>query len=295
MDNEWTHADQNPSGLTWADTWREKKQKHLLSIDIGHEGDFWLQPDNVSRYLRNARGQYGEVIEEQIRGMVIPPNARVLDIGSGPGTLAVPLAKQGCLVTIVEQAPLMCSACEEYRLAEGADPITIVNTRWEDVSQDKLGGPFDVVIASFSLTMKDIANAMKTIQEAVSGRVYIFWFLTPPSWAEVMHDLWIPLHNKPYFHTPLADCLWNVLYEMGIYANVEVMDPAPPHRYESAEEAADQYYGRLECTQEWQKEVVLSYFRDRLIPSGDGGFHFGGGNRNAKIWWDTTSALFQGR
>ncbi|MFH0966902.1 MAG: class I SAM-dependent methyltransferase [Methanobacteriota archaeon] len=278
---------QNAPCLTWADTWKEKKQKHLESIDIGHEGDFWFQPDNVRRYLKNVRGQYGEFVNEQLQAMIIPPHARVLDIGAGPGPLAVPLAKQGCRVTIVEQAPLMCAACEEYRLAEGADPITIINKRWEDVSSEELGGPFDVVIASFSLTMIDIAHAIRTIQNAVSGRVYLFWFLTLPTWAEVTGDLWLPLQNKKYYPTPLADCLWNVLYEMGIYAHIEVMDPASPHRYESVEEAADQYFERLECTQEWQKELVLTYFREWLIPSGNGGYLFGEGTRNAKIWWDS--------
>jgi SAM-dependent methyltransferase len=271
---------------TWAEIWKEKKQKHLDSIDIGHEGDFWLQPDNVRRYLKNARGQYGEVVNEQLRTMIILPKAKVLDIGSGPGTLAVPLAKQGCQVTIVEQAPLMCDACEEYRLAEGADPITIINKRWEEVSPEELRGPFDLVISSFSLTMTDLVHAITKIQKVTSGRVYIFWFLTPPAWAEVMNDLWLPLHNKPYCPTPFADCLWNVLYEMGIYAHVEVMAPAPPHLYESAEHAAGQFFKRLECTHVWQKDLVLTYFRERLIPSDQGGYLFGGGSRNAKVWWE---------
>ncbi|PKL60206.1 MAG: methyltransferase type 12 [Methanomicrobiales archaeon HGW-Methanomicrobiales-4] len=281
------HPPRNTTCSSWADMWKEKKTAHLLSIDIDHEGDFWLQPDNVERYLRNARGQYGQVVRQQLRAMIIPPNARVLDIGSGPGTLAVPLAKQGCSVTIVEQAPLMCAACEGYRLSEGADPITIINTRWEDIITDELKGPFDLVIASFSLTMEDLPGAIKTIQKVASGRVYLFWFLTPPAWAEVMGDLWQSLHNRPYCPTPLADCLWNVLYEMGIYANIEVMNPAPPHRYESAEEAAGQFFGRLECREEWQKERVLTYFRERLIPSEQGGYLFGGGSRNAKVWWDS--------
>ncbi|HWQ66560.1 MAG TPA: class I SAM-dependent methyltransferase [Methanospirillum sp.] len=286
MHTDEIHPIKKSPGLTWADTWREQKQKHLSSIDIGHEGDFWLQPDNVRRYLKNVHGEYREVIKEQLRTMIVPLNARVLDIGSGPGTLAVPLAKQGCSVTIVEQAPLMCAACEEYRLSEGAAPITIINKRWEEVTPEELGGPFDLVIASFSLTMADITSAIRTIQEVASGSVYLFWFLTPPAWADVLHDLWLPLHNKPYYPTPLADCLWNALYEMEIFAHIEVMTPAPPHRYESAQEAASKFFGRLECTHEWQKDLVLAYFRECLIPSDTGGYQFGGGERNAAIWWE---------
>lgn len=273
-------------GTTWAETWIKRKRDHLRSLDIGHEGDFWMQPDNVRRYLKNVRGPYGQVVIEQLRTMSIPPNAKVLDIGSGPGTLAVPLAMKGCTTTVVEQAPLMCEACEEYRCAEGAEPITIINKRWEDVNPSELSGPFDLVISSYALTMIDLAESIRKIKTVTSGRVYIFWFLTPPSWAEVMRDLWFPLHGKLYESTPLADCLWNVLYEMGIYANLEVMDPAPHHRYDSAEQAAEQFYGRLVCTEEWQREQVLNYFKQRLIHSGEGNYLFGGGSRNAIVWWD---------
>ncbi len=285
MINEIT-SDGKSSPITYASIWKKTKEEHLRSIDIGHEGDFWMQPENVKRYLKNVEGQYGQVVTQQLQRIVIPPDAKVLDIGSGPGTLAVPLAMKGCITTIVEQAPLMCEACEEYRKGNGAPPITIINKRWEDVIPEELPGPFDLVISSYALTMIDIAEAIRKIQAVASGRVYLFWFLTPPSWAQVIQDLWYPLHGKTYIPTPLADCLWNVLYEMGIYANLEVTDPAPPHRYESVTQAAEQFYGRLVCTEQWQKDIVISYFNDHLISNSPGDFLFEKESRNAIIWWD---------
>jgi SAM-dependent methyltransferase len=275
----------SPGGI-WAERWRELKEKHLESVNIVHEGDYWMDEENVRRYLENTRGQYGEVVSWQLGSMVIHPGCRVLDIGSGPGTLAVPLAKLGCRVTVVEQSPLMCAALEEYRAAEKADPITIIHKRWEEVRSEELSGPFDVIIASFSLTMTDIAQAIRTIQQVGTGLVYLYWFLTPPSWAGMMKDLWPLLHKKEYYPTPLADCLWNVLYEMGIYANVEVMDPAPPRIFDSIENAVKSVSGRLLCTEKWQIKIVRSYFTDTLLPTDDGRYFYEEGNISAKIWWD---------
>jgi SAM-dependent methyltransferase len=279
----------------WSARWTELKEKHSQSVNSNHEGDFWMDPDNVRRYLENTRGSYGKVVCEQLRSMNIPPHARVLDIGAGAGTLAVPLAKQGCDVTVVEQAPLMCAALEEYRIAENAPPVTMITRRWEEVKPQDLHGMFDVTIASYSLTMTDIAGAIRSIQRVTSGKVYLFWFLTPPSWATVMQDLWPLLHQKPYYQSPLADCLWNALYEMEIYANIEVMDPAPPRTFDSVKEAVRYMAGRLECTTDWQKEIVESYFSEKLRPLMDGRYIFEEGHRSAKIWWDNASPVNQTR
>jgi len=272
--------------LTWADRWTALKERHLKSVKISSEGDFWLDPDNVKKYLENTRGEYAKVVAEQIRTMNIPPGATVLDIGSGPGTLAVPLAKRGAQVTVLEPAPLMCKALEEYRLQEHAPPIRIITQRLEDVSSEELQGPFDVIIASFSLTMIDIVEAVRKIQSISCGRVYLFWFLTPPSWADMMQELWPLIHIREYYPTPLADCLWNVLYEMRIYANLEVMEPAPPALYDTIEQAVRSASKRLGCTEEWQRRIVENYFSEHACLTPDGKYLAGGGHRSATIWWD---------
>jgi len=274
---------------SWAARWAIQKKRHLESVNTPHEGEFWMDPDNVRRYLENTRGSYGRVIADQLKTMIIPSRARILDIGAGAGSLAVPLAKKGCDVTAVELSPLMCAALEKYRESEGAPPITVITRRWEDISPSDLHTPYDVTIASYSLTMVEIADAIRKIQAVTSGRVYLFWFLTPPSWAGVMRDLWPSLHHRQYYSSPLADCLWNVLYEMGIYAHIEVQSPAPPRIFETVDQAVRHMAGRLNCTEEWQIQIITNYYRERMEHCPDGRYLCEEGHRSAKIWWDISN------
>jgi SAM-dependent methyltransferase len=271
---------------SWAEQWTHNKERHIRSINISNKNTFWLDSDNIRMYVENIRGDYSKVVEEQLRIINALPGSSVLDIGSGPGTLAVPLAKLGCRVTVVEQAPLMCQALEDYRVQQEAPPIKIITRQWEDVTGEDLQGPFDLILSSFSLTMTDIAGTIRMIQRISSGKVYLFWFLTPPSWAEMMQDLWPALHGREYYPTPLADCLWNTLYEMGIYANLEVMEAAPPVVYESIMQAAEVITKRFECTEEWQNNIVYEYLTKNSSLAPDGRIFAGGEHRSAAIWWD---------
>ena len=44
-----------------------------------------------------------------------------------------------------------------------------------------------------------------------------------PFWGRMYAELWEPLHGSPYYSGPKTDCLFNVLYQMGIYPDVEMM------------------------------------------------------------------------
>ncbi len=56
--------------------------------------------------------------------MAIPPGSRVLDIGAGPGTFAIPLARGGCAVTAIEPLSVMREVLIEQIENEGISTIT---------------------------------------------------------------------------------------------------------------------------------------------------------------------------
>ena len=102
--------------------------------------DFWSDKENVQRlYLFDKKGR-ATLVMEQLGGIKIHPGAKVLDIGAGPGTLAVPLARRGCKVTAVEPSPTMVSALRDYQASEQVEEIRIIEKTWEDVTVGRAGG-----------------------------------------------------------------------------------------------------------------------------------------------------------
>ena len=112
-----------------------------------------------------------------IAALDITPDSRVLDIGAGPGTLALPLAPHVREVTAVEPGAGMVAILNEHAEKEGITNIACVQKLWEDVDIARdLKAPYDVVIASLSLTMYDIREALAKMDAASSGSVHLFWF-----------------------------------------------------------------------------------------------------------------------
>ncbi|MEI6840732.1 MAG: class I SAM-dependent methyltransferase, partial [Methanomicrobiales archaeon] len=147
--------------IDWINVWKERKLRQLATPHYQNSIDFWSDEENVRRlYLYDKKGR-ATLVMEQLGGIKIHPGAKVLDIGAGPGTLAVPLARRGCMVTAVEPSPIMVSALREYQASEQVADICIIEKKWEDVTVEELGGPFDIVIASYSLSMVDIGEAIR--------------------------------------------------------------------------------------------------------------------------------------
>jgi hypothetical protein len=68
------------------------------------------------------------------------------------------------------------------------------------------------------------------------GSVHLFWFVDMPFWERMYADLWEPLHGSPYYAGPKADCLFGVLYQMGIYADVQMLPLLKEYRFKNKDE-----------------------------------------------------------
>ncbi|MCK9630622.1 MAG: class I SAM-dependent methyltransferase [Methanoregula sp.] len=269
----------------WRDIWRQMKLARMATPGFESAGAYWSNKKNVTDHVKSrTRQSWQGKVDVQFRAMNIPAGARVLDIGGGTGTHAIPLAAMGCDVTVVEPSAAMREELQKNLTVSGAGPLAVIPSRWEDVSREELGGPFDIVMASYSLSMMDIGEAIEKMEACCRGTVHLFWFLTSPSWARVSRDLWPRLYGRNYPGEPLADCLWQILYEMGIYANL-MTERKKETIYQSIEDAVGEYSRRLNCTTKEPEEILGEYFRQQLHPCGKG-YELGGVSCSAHIWWD---------
>lgn len=272
--------------IDYASLWDEQHARSLAQKKrMGEDrGKFWSNQDVVDRFVRNVISGDRSRIESQIAGMQIPPGSSVLDIGAGPGTLAVPLALAGCRVTTVEPSAPMGAAMEEYRRLVNAPPIREIRSRWEDVSPEE-AGVHDVVVASRSLIMGDIRNSLLKMDAAAKRAVHLYWFISSPPSSGGNDELWPALHGEPYHGEANADVLWNVLCQLGIYANVKVETRDRDRCYSGFDEMREDYYNRLSVKEDWQREIVDAFLLDRAVSEGPG-YIVPGRSRSAHIWWE---------
>ena len=264
----------------WNAIWKQRQvlqESTRTHDDTSHN---WDRKENAERYAANARDEYDDRVQRTIASLPVREESRVLDIGAGPGVLALPLAPLVREVTAVEPGAGMVAVLRDRARDRGIANITCVQKTWEeiDIARD-LQAPYDIVIASLSLTMHDIRAALEKMDAACSGSVHLFWFADMPFWERMYADLFPQLHGKPYYAGPKADCLFGVLYQMGIYPDVTMMTLGKEYRFRSREGMLAFFRKRFAAKTAGQVRIVDGYvtpmIRERegeVVISGDSVF-----------------------
>ncbi|MEN6340982.1 MAG: class I SAM-dependent methyltransferase [Methanospirillum sp.] len=267
----------------WNAVWMAMRRRQLATPGYLSGTEFFARPENAERYQRLVETDYRDFTERQLASMAIPAGASVLDIGAGPGTLAVPLAVRG-RVTAVEPSAPMRQALQTSAERRGVT-VAIVPQAWEEVDPAALGGPFDAVIASYSLLMPDLRAALAKMHAVCRGRIHLFYPLTPPGGRAVERALWPAIHGAEYPPEPMADCVWNLLFQMGIMATLEAAFTPAVHRFGDLDDAVAELRDRLNCSND--AKALLRSALDRLLPrDGDGAYLLDRSSWDAHIHWD---------
>jgi SAM-dependent methyltransferase len=230
----------------------------------------WDDQKHARHYWNTIQQLGGSYIHKTLSGLALAPNSRVLDIGAGPGTLAVPLSKSVSQVTAVEPSPGMMTVLEENISHEKTSNIACLQKRWEEVDVDsELSAPFDAVIAAFSLDMPDIRKAVEKMIRVCKGCVYLYWFAGVPTWTAHYVALWPHLHRTPYQPSPKSQVLIGVLKQMGIDPAVEFIPIAFPIRFRSLDEAIEEISPEFYVRTDPQRDTLVRFLGRILVREGD--------------------------
>ncbi|NQS78908.1 MAG: class I SAM-dependent methyltransferase, partial [Methanoculleus bourgensis] len=234
--------------VDWNEVWKRRLALNRSTRNFREGADLWGDREQARRYAARSEADHARRIAWTLQDLGVSPGDRVLDIGSGPGTLALPLARAGARVTAVDPAEGMLAELRAAAEREGLTGIATVRGLWEELDPDRdLAPPYDRVVASFSLVMPDIRSALAAMDAVVSesGSVHLYWFTDEPPWEQLYLALWEDLHGAPYHPRPKADCLFNVLYGMGIYANVLMRPMDERTLFATVEDAVDHFAPRM--------------------------------------------------
>ncbi len=271
--------------IDWNDIWKELMTNQQRLDKSGDKNGHWNKKENAERFWKRTQ-ENSEKTDSTLNELPLTPESRVLDIGSGPGRLAIPIAKKVSHVTAVEPAAGMMEILKENTKQQGIDNISCVSKRWEDIDvENDIDAPYDVVIASFSLGMPDIKEAIQKMLQASSKYVYLYWFAGTTPWEEHSIALWPSLYGKNYVPGPKCDVLYNLLYNMGIYPDVHVFSMDYTNYFSSVDEAMDFYRDRYVIKTQEQESILRDYLKGILVQE-NGQLVEKGNSTRVKISWE---------
>lgn len=272
--------------IDWNDVWKEQMRLYNEVDGSSEKVDIWETKESARRYWEMSRNKGAARVEHTLNEIELTPDSRVLDIGAGPGALAIPISERVREVVAVEPSDGMMSVLEENIDSMKIDNIRCIHKGWEDVDTEDIGEDFDVVIASYSLSVPDIRDAFEKIQAVSSGHVYVYWFAGETSWDEQYHAIWPALHNEEYHSSPKCNIMYNVLYDMGIYPNMNVFPLQRSMSFSSLEEAVQHYIPHYRAYTPEKLQILREYL-DTILPQNEDGsiLHIGETTR-VRMWWD---------
>ena len=268
----------NPNEVDWIKYWQEAlKQKTDKNKDWDKAAPHF--------HKRAKKDDYHDLLFSKL---ILNENDSLLDLGCGEGSITLPIAKQVRKVTGVDSSTKMLELLNQRAQEQNIKNVDTILKSLEDISYEEIGD-YDVVLASRSLNgIIPIEETLKTINEIANKYVFITLF-GPENWKiEKEFNEYIGKENKPF---PEYNYMFNILYNMGIYANIERLDIKAYREYNSIEEAMDNGKFRLDLLNDDEKAQLRKYLNEILKKDSETGKLY---NEKDKadwilIWWKINS------
>ncbi|HJT55751.1 MAG TPA: class I SAM-dependent methyltransferase [Ktedonobacteraceae bacterium] len=171
----------------------------------------------------------------------ITPQTTMLDVGAGTGRFTLALAPYVQHITAVEPNAAMLDYLRKDANEQGLTNISFVQKTWQD-APDELQA--DIVICSHVLyPILDIVPFLKKLQAATKNTCYIYMRATHID--SLMAPIWQHFHGEERYLPPGYIHAVDMLYEMGIYANVEIVKIQSSLRFSSLDGAVEEMVEQL--------------------------------------------------
>ena len=155
--------------------------------------EFWS--DVCDSYIAVTGHTYemGRVLAEYcMRARIVGNDSTILDIGSGPGIFARPLAENGCAVTAIDPAAGMCGVLSREAANAGVSNISVVCREFRGFVPS---AKYDLVLAAFCPVMRE--PDCVAMMEEMSGRYCAFVLSACPDASEFRKALWQKIFERP--------------------------------------------------------------------------------------------------
>lgn len=235
----------------------------------------------ASSFARNA--SKSDYVGKFLRFIEVKPHWTVLDVGCAAGTIAIPLAGRTKRITAMDISANMLAMLRQRCSELGIANIRTVHAGWEDDWGAMDIGVHDVSVASRSLITSDFRGAIEKLDNAARKRVYFSTIVGDgPLDRRIFEALGRELNPGPDYI-----CLYNLLYQMGITANVNFITYEDRNSYDSPDDAYSVIKCRFEEMSAKEEEILRKYLKEQLVcRNGSWEMSYRRKILWAVFWWD---------
>ena len=262
--------------IDWNQIWKEERKKLPKKT---HTSKFW----DKRALSFSAHAHKSKYSKDFLK--IIKPSAddTVLDMGSGSGTLAIPLAFKVKKVTAVDFSGNMLRHLREFARKDRLNNIKTIKDSWEDDWDKAKIGKHDIAVASRSVAIDDLQTAIKKLNNAVRKRIYLSTVV-----GDGPHDRKIFEAIGRKFNPPIDYIyVYNLLYQMDINANVNFIFDKYDRIYDSHETAMNSFTWMLNEITKKEEERLAQFLKEHLVESGSKWtLDYKKEVKWAVIWWE---------
>ena len=271
MDSKISYED-----LDWSRLWRNAREKKSWTA----KGPADWDKKALSFARRNSDSRFVELVLQHIP---FDKKTTVLDAGSGPGTLSLPLASKVQSVTAIDYSKGMLALLSAQAEKQGSNNITTVLGSWEDNWERLNIKKHDICIASRSLSVDNLQAALKKLDEYANKYIFIVDRINPTPFDNgAFRALGRPFRSGPdYIYTI------NTLYSMDIHPCVNIISLEKTASFSSMTAALESYSWMFKDLTAGEERKLEQYILDNSTTGTNGEIIVTRSypSRWALIWW----------
>ena len=199
-------------------------------------------------------------VNDFISRMKLTGEEVILDIGCGPGTLAIPLAKKVKEVIAIDFSPQMLEELKAYALREGVTNIRTFQLSWEEDWSDL--PHVDIAVASRSMEVSDVEVALSKMSSYASKACYLT-YKVGGSFVDmtILDFIGKRVKTKPdYWYIPI------ILYQYGFLPRVDYIETGRGSvRSNTEDEFVESLIWSVHELNEAQVTKARAYYRDVIV------------------------------
>ena len=204
-----------------------------------------------------------------------------LDVGSGCGTLSIPLAESGKKVTAMDSSKAMLKDLEDEIKKRSINNIFPLQAAWGEIDIKT----HDVVLcANVPNLLKDSTGFLEKSNNLAKKAVFLIVGADQNADKFYYKELYPLLFNKEFLPRTGYIATYNSLHSLGIFANVKIIEYNFDQPFKDMDEAINFWKEYIPLATDEHDEKLRSFLEKKLEKTKKGliaRFH----KKSAVIWW----------